>query len=73
MLFRSPNGHVTYDTGELAVDTAQPGVIAQDRWALVEAVGGEGASVPLQTFEELLNGTGADGSRANNMTTTCEP
>lgn len=68
-----PNGHVTYENGALAVDTGQLGVVATDKSALVEAVGAEGATAPLQTFEELLSGMGADGSRANNMTTTCSP
>src|SRR5678815_4377469 len=40
---------------------------ALDRWAAVPPVGRNGNSVPLQTFAELLEGIGADGSRAHNM------
>jgi hypothetical protein len=48
-------------------------MIAVDKWALVPEVGREGLGVPLQTFDELLRGIGSDGSRANTMTTACEP
>lgn len=68
-----PNGHPEESTGDIVTDPAQSGSIALDKWALVSEVGREGASVPLQTFEELLNGIGNDGSRANTMTTVCVP
>jgi hypothetical protein len=44
---------------------------AADRWAGIPAVGKDGAAVPLQTFEELLQGVGADGSRAHSMAESC--
>jgi uncharacterized protein (TIGR03437 family) len=44
---------------------------AADRWVGIPAVGRNGNSVPLQTFEELLAGTGADGSRAHHMSDAC--
>ena len=44
---------------------------AADKWVGVPEVGGDGNSVPLQTFAELLAGTGADGSRAHAMTDAC--
>ncbi len=68
-----PNGHAETAPGVLATDAAQAGSVAEDRWALVPAVGREGKSVPLQTFEELLRGIGNDGTRANTMTTGCQP
>ena len=63
-----PNGHVEVE-GVLANEGTQ----AVDKWALVPEVGREGGTVPLQTFEELLNGVGNDGSRANPMTRACRP
>jgi hypothetical protein len=44
---------------------------AGDKWALIPGVGRAGSQVPLQTFEELLLGVGADGSRAHSLTETC--
>lgn len=44
-----------------------------ERWALVEEVGRGGGAAPLQTFEELLDGVGEDGSRANTLRYTCRP
>jgi hypothetical protein len=41
------------------------------RWAGVPAVGRGGNAAPLQTFEELLKGIGADGSRAHSLTEAC--
>jgi cytochrome c peroxidase len=46
---------------------------APDRWALIPAVGRAGGQAPLQTFEELLQGIGADGSRAHSLTESCTP
>jgi len=68
-----PNGHVEFATGQFSTDPLQQGLVALDKWALVPAVGREGTRVPLQTFDELLNGIGNDGSRANTMTTGCQP
>ena len=44
---------------------------AADRWIGIPAVGRNGNTVPLQTFEELLAGVGSNGSRAHNMTDAC--
>jgi cytochrome c peroxidase len=44
---------------------------AVDRWAGIPAVGRNGNAVPLQTFEELLRGVGADGSRAHSLADAC--
>ena len=68
-----PNGHAEWAPGQLALDGAQSGLVALDKWALVPEVGRQGAGVPLQTFEELLAGIGGDGSRANTMTRSCVP
>ena len=38
---------------------------------MISAVGQGGNPAPLQTFEELLLGVGADGSRAHNLTGAC--
>ncbi|MBL8214836.1 MAG: hypothetical protein JNK87_29220 [Bryobacterales bacterium] len=59
-----PIGHDEDTTGAAA---------APDRWALIPAVGRYGNGEPLQTFEELLQGIGADGSRAHNLTQPCTP
>ena len=44
---------------------------AGDKWALIPGVGSGGNPVPLQTFEELLLGIGADGSRAHSLAEAC--
>jgi cytochrome c peroxidase len=44
---------------------------AADKWAGIPAVGRSGNAVPLQTYEELLQGLGNDGSRAHTLTDTC--
>ncbi len=54
-------------------DEDVPAAAAPDRWALIPAIGGNGNSAPLQTFEELLQGIGADGSRAHNLSGSCTP
>lgn len=59
-----PIGHDEEATGAVA---------APDRWALIPAVGRNGNTEPLQTFEELLQGIGADGSRAHNLALSCAP
>ncbi len=70
-----PVGHAESAPGVLMVDDSSSATrfSAVDRWALVPAVGREGNSAPLQTFEELLSGIGSDGSRAHAMTESCEP
>jgi cytochrome c peroxidase len=64
-----PVGHV----GDEKAVARQAGSdrLAQDRWALVPAVGAKGNAVPLQTFDELLRGVGIDGSRAHTMAESC--
>jgi cytochrome c peroxidase len=44
---------------------------AIDRWAAIPAIGRQGNQAPLQTFEELLQGIGNDGSRAHTLTDVC--
>lgn len=68
-----PNGHAELSPGQLILDDSQHGSVAQDTFALIPEVGREGASAPLQTFEELLTGIGNDGSRAHTMTNSCKP
>ncbi|MSO18900.1 MAG: hypothetical protein EXQ56_00300 [Acidobacteria bacterium] len=68
-----PNGHAERAPSELELDPAQSGLVALDKWALIAEAGAAGLNVPLQTFDELLNGIGNDGTRANNMTTSCTP
>lgn len=70
-----PTGHAEAAPGILAADTsdAQFVLSAIDRWAHIPAVGREGATAPLQTFDELLRGIGNDGSRAHHLTTPCVP
>lgn len=69
-----PTGHPETTPGVLVPDGDAPGQpVARDTWMLVPAVGQGGNGVPLQTFEELLLGTGSDGSRAHTMITPCYP
>ena len=68
-----PNGSVETAPGQLEIDSSESRSVAVDKWALVPEVGKEGASAPLQTFDELLRGIGNDGSRANTMIAGCKP
>ncbi len=70
-----PTGHAEAAPGILASDTSDTQFVlsAIDRWAHIPAVGREGETVPLQTFDELLRGIGNDGSRAHHLTTACVP
>ncbi len=70
-----PNGQVELSPGVPQPDTSDPRftLTALDRFALIPASGAGGNAAPLQTFEELLRGTGADGSRAHAMTQSCSP
>lgn len=70
-----PVGHVEAAPGILAADTSDGRFASSaiDRWAHIPAVGREGDTVPLQTFDELLRGIGNDGSRAHNLTQACTP
>jgi cytochrome c peroxidase len=68
-----PVGQQQAGSTSLVPDTSDPQFVlsAADRWAGVPAVGRGGNPVPLQTFEELLQGTGADGSRAHSLQDSC--
>jgi hypothetical protein len=58
----------------LTPDTSsEGGAVAADLFALVPAIGRGGNGVPLQTFAELLTGTGRDGSRAHTLQQRCVP
>jgi cytochrome c peroxidase len=58
-----------FDHPELCVSLGYEGTA--ERWAGIPAAGRTGNSVPLQTFEELLNDAGADGTRAHTLTDAC--
>jgi hypothetical protein len=66
-----------FDHPELCVATgedvarAPSALSAADKWAALPSVGRNGNPVPLQTFDELLQGIGADGSRAHTLTDAC--
>ena len=70
-----PTGAVESSPGVPQLDNsdARFSLSALDRWALIPASGKSGNTVPLQTFEELLQGIGIDGSRAHALTETCVP
>lgn len=63
-----PDGHVEIAPGVLQAADDRSAV---SRWIGIPAVGAAGESVPLQTFDELLRGVGADGSRAHSMVAPC--
>ena len=67
-----PVGYVENPPGVLTPDRSAAGSAA-DSWALVPAVGASGNRVPLQTFAELLQGIGRDGSRAHTLQQRCIP
>ena len=64
----NPPGVLTRDTSSVGLGTS-----ATDLFALVPAVGQNGNAVPLQTFAELLQGVGRDGSRAHTLQRACVP
>jgi cytochrome c peroxidase len=68
-----PVGHVEAAPDFLKLDAGDGRFLlsAADRLVAIPAVGRNGNSVPLQTFEELLLGVGADGSRAHSLTESC--
>jgi len=70
-----PVGYAENPPGVLVPDRSIPGstTSAADVWALVPAVGQGGNPVPLQTFAELLQGIGGDGSRAHTLQQPCVP
>ena len=67
-----PNGHPELQPGVLiaALNFKNPRT-SVDLWAGLPEVGASGHPEPLQTFEELLQGIGGDGARANTMTASC--
>jgi cytochrome c peroxidase len=60
-----PIGHEPQSSGE------RYPLSAVDRWASIPAVGRKGNQAPLQTFEELLQSIGNDGSRAHTLRDAC--
>jgi len=60
-----PAGHDLQPAGE------RYPLSAADRWAAIPAVGRNGNQAPLQTFEELLQGIGNDGSRSHTLRDAC--
>lgn len=67
-----PAGHFEASPGVLLADVSgRFPHAAAERWLEVPAVGASGNPVPLQTFDELLKGVGADGSRAHAMREPC--
>jgi len=66
-----PVGHVPSASGTLQPEGST--LAAVEQWALIPAIGRGGNDAPLQTFEELLRGTGNDGSRAHTLTQPCTP
>jgi hypothetical protein len=70
-----PVGYAEEVPGMLTPDTtaAGGGTAAADVWRFVPAVGRTGNTVPLQTFVELLQGIGRDGTRAHTLQQPCVP
>jgi cytochrome c peroxidase len=68
-----PTGYAENPPGVLTPDASLGATTAADLFALVPAVGQSGNVVPLQTFAELLLGTGRDGSRAHTLQRSCVP
>jgi hypothetical protein len=67
-----PVGYAERPPGVLTPDPSPDGTTAAaaDLFALVPAVGQNGNAAPLQTVDELLVGTGRDGSRADTLHAT---
>jgi uncharacterized protein (TIGR03437 family) len=68
-----PDGHLQAGGASALRPNGNPAfsMSAADRWVGIPAVGRNGNTVPLQTFEELLAGVGVDGSRAHHMSDAC--
>ncbi len=67
-----PAGHLESRPGVLAAgDSVRYPLSAAEKWVAIPAVGAAGNRAPLQTFEELLEGIGKDGSRAHALTEVC--
>ena len=62
-----PNGHTN------TAQTTDPRftLSADENWVAIPATGKTGANVPLQTFAEMIDGIGNDGSRANHLSQAC--
>jgi len=67
-----PSGHPELRPGLLiAAQIPQFPRSSMEYWLGLAAVGAAGHAAPLQTFEELLQGIGADGARVNAMNEAC--
>jgi cytochrome c peroxidase len=68
-----PIGHVEGEAGSLTPpgEGARYPRSAAEQWRLVPAVGAEGNSAPLRTFDEMLRGAGSHGARAHTLTEAC--
>ncbi len=62
-----PNGH----TNTVQTADARFTLSADENWVAIPATGKSGTAAPLQTFTELLEGIGNDGSRANHLAQPC--
>jgi hypothetical protein len=62
-----------FDHPALCVPVGYDARSVQELFALVPASGQTGNRVPLQTFAELLDGSGRDGSRAHTLQQPCVP
>ena len=62
--FCVPNGHKPI----VQVNDSRFTLSADENWVSIPATGKSGVEVPLQTFSELLDGVGNDGSRAHALT-----
>ena len=66
-------GQKQVNATSLMLDSSDPQftISAADNWLGIPAVGKGGNAAPLQTFEELLQGVGADGSRTHSLQDSC--
>jgi cytochrome c peroxidase len=67
------SAQVVPSTSVLMLDSSDPQftLSSAENWAGLPAVGRSGNPTPLQTFEELLQGVGADGSRSHSLQDRC--
>ncbi len=68
-----PVGEQSTDSLSVTLDTSNPmfQFSAADKWAGLPEVGQGGNQAPLQTFTELLQGVGKDGSRSHTLQDAC--